>query len=79
MSPTQDSSQALEDRVLTALDDSPYLSRRNFEFQAQDGRVTLRGTVGSYFHKQMAQETLRRLDGVQEIENLLEVNWATRA
>jgi hypothetical protein len=31
------------------------------------------GVVGSFYQKQMAQETLRRIDGVGSIENRLEV------
>jgi osmotically-inducible protein OsmY len=44
--------------------------------EAADGRVVLKGNVRSFFQKQMAQEAIRRIDGVQRIENLLEVNWA---
>jgi osmotically-inducible protein OsmY len=36
--------------------------------------VILRGKVGSYFQKQMAQEALRGVDGVEAIENCLEVS-----
>ena len=66
----------LNDRLQSALSDSPYLANRNLRFESEAGRVTLHGVVNSYFHKQMAQETLRRLDGVEEIENLLEVHQA---
>jgi osmotically-inducible protein OsmY len=65
----------LEDRVLTALERNPYLARRNLRFEAEQGRVTLRGVVGTYFQKQMAQEALRHVDGVDEIANELEVSW----
>jgi len=51
------------------------LKRRNLRFETQEGRVVLRGTVSSYYQKQMAQEALRRLKGVDHIENHLEVNW----
>ena len=44
--------------------------------EAADGRVVLKGSVGSFFQKQMAQEAIRRVDGVQLIDNLLEVTWA---
>ena len=37
--------------------------------------MTLRGTVGTFFQKQMAQESLRRVAGVSEIANELEVCW----
>lgn len=66
----------LEDRVLTALERNPYLTRRNLRFETEQGRVVLRGVVGTYFQKQMAQEALRGVDGVQEISNELEVCWS---
>jgi osmotically-inducible protein OsmY len=67
---------SLEHRVHHALAESPYISRRLMRFETQAGRVVLRGTVSSYFQKQMAQEALRRIEGVAEIENHLEVTWA---
>ena len=63
----------LGDRVLTALERSPYFSGRNLLFETAEGRVVLKGVVRSYFQKQMAQEAVRRLDGVQEIRNELRV------
>lgn len=63
----------LDDEVLTALASNPYLSGRKLRFEAEQGRVTLRGVVRSYFQKQMAQEAVRRLEGVDEIHNELEV------
>ena len=65
----------LEDRVLTALEQNPYVSRRNLRFEAAEGRVILRGRVASYFQKQMAQEALREVEGIDEIANELEVCW----
>jgi hypothetical protein len=66
----------LEDRVMTALDDNPYLSRRTLRFETEEGRVILRGVVNTFFQKQMAQEALRRVEGIEEISNELEVSWA---
>jgi osmotically-inducible protein OsmY len=68
--------QALNERVFTALERSPYLSHRNLRFENSNGRVTIRGVVNSYYQKQMAQEVLRRVDGVAHITNELEVAWA---
>lgn len=65
----------LEDLVHTALQRSPYLATRNLRFEADQGQVTLRGVVKTYYQKQIAQEILRRVDGVQEIDNQLEVTW----
>jgi len=66
----------LDDRILNALEQNPYLTHRNLRFETQQGRVTLRGVVGTYFQKQMAQESLRHVEGVAEIANELEVAWA---
>lgn len=66
----------LDDRVLSALERNPHLPRRNLRFETKEGRVILRGVVGSYYQKQMAQEILRGVEGVQAIENQLEVNWS---
>jgi osmotically-inducible protein OsmY len=65
----------LDDRVNTALARNPYLARRNLRFETSAGRVTLLGVVNTYFQKQMAQETLRHIDGVDQIDNKLEVCW----
>ena len=52
------------------------MPNRQVRVEAADGRVVLKGNVGSFFQKQMAQEAIRRVDGVQLIDNLLEVTWA---
>ena len=69
-------SPTLDNRVSHALSESPYLHRRKLRFETSEGRVILRGTVGSYFQKQMAQEAIRRVEGIASIENQLEVAWA---
>ena len=66
----------LEDRVMTALDRNPYFSRRTLRFETQEGRVILRGVVSTFFQKQMAQEALKRVEGIDEITNEVEVSWA---
>ena len=66
----------LDHRVLSALEQNPHVPGRNLRFETEQGRVTLRGVVGTYFQKQMAQEALRRVEGVQEIANELEVCWS---
>jgi len=66
----------LSDRVLTALAKSSHLSNRTLRFETEEGRVTLRGVVNTYYQKQMAQESIRHLDGVEEIQNELEVSRA---
>ena len=63
----------IEERVDAAVQHNPYLLGRKLRVATDAGRVTLRGVVNSYYQKQMAQETLRRIDGVQCIDNRLEV------
>ncbi|MAT72545.1 MAG: transport-associated protein [Planctomycetaceae bacterium] len=66
---------ALVDHVHGLLSQSPHIAPRDLQVIADEGAVRLHGTVGSFFQKQMAQELLRRVDGVERIENLLQVNW----
>ena len=66
---------ALLEQVQGALSRSPYISARDLHIEAREGVVRLEGAVRSFFHKQMAQETIRRLDGVERIENCLQVEW----
>jgi osmotically-inducible protein OsmY len=66
----------LSDRIHSALSTNPYVPSRQVHIEAANGRVVLKGNVGSFFQKQMAQEAIRRIDGVQLIDNLLEVTWA---
>jgi osmotically-inducible protein OsmY len=66
----------LLDRIHSAFEASPYVPSDRMRIEEIQGSVRLVGRVTSYFEKQMAQEVLRRVDGVERIENLLEVNWA---
>ena len=66
----------LETRASEAVRKAPHLIGHRLRCEAHDGQVTLHGVVSSYFQKQMAQETIRRVDGVTEINNLLEVSWS---
>jgi hypothetical protein len=65
----------LFEQVRDVLANSPYWSAKQFRIEAADGLVRLEGTVASFYQKQMAQELLRRVDGVERIENQLQVNW----
>jgi osmotically-inducible protein OsmY len=75
ITPMSTADSSLATRISSAIQKNPHLSRRKVQFEAQNGRVVLRGTVPTYYQKQMAQEALRRLDGVEHIENNLEVAW----
>jgi osmotically-inducible protein OsmY len=66
----------LFDRIHSALSTSPHVPSRQVRVEAAEGHVVLKGNVTSFFEKQMAQEAIRRVDGVRMIDNLLEVTWA---
>jgi len=63
----------LEHRLHAAIQSSAYLRGRKLDVKADGGQVILRGSVRSFYQKQMAQEAVRNLDGVQVVENELEV------
>lgn len=67
----------LAQRVDAVLRSNPHISHRNLRFEANQGQVVLRGTVRSYYQKLMAQEALLSVEGVEAIENQLEVQWRT--
>jgi osmotically-inducible protein OsmY len=67
--------RCLHDRLDEALTSNPHLFGRKLGIETEAGLVVLKGTVNSYFQKQMAQEAIRRIDGVELIDNQLEVAW----
>ncbi len=65
----------LDGRVRRALRKHPNLTNGQLDCETNDGRVTLRGVVSTYYQKQIAQELLRSVEGVREVVNHLEVTW----
>lgn len=64
----------LKDVVETALARSAVFAGRNLRFEVHEDGVVLRGIVRSYYHKQLAQESLRAISGLARITNELEVS-----
>jgi len=68
---------SLEDVVTVAaqarLMKSSYLELHHVLCEFHEGVLTLRGCVSRYYLKQVAQNAVRRLDGVAEIDNQLKV------
>jgi osmotically-inducible protein OsmY len=65
----------LVERLDAAISSNPHLFGRKLQCSSKAGHVTISGEVNSFYQKQMAQEAIRHVDGVQRIENRLEVNW----
>lgn len=61
----------LKQRVRSALDDTNYRVLRRIEIDSCEGRITLKGSVGSYYEKQKATAVVLSLDGVDELRNEL--------
>ena len=67
----------LDQKIRSTLGGHPHLTGRKLHFENNAGHVVLRGTVASYYQKQMAQEAVRHLSGVERIDNHLEVSWTS--
>ena len=63
----------LAERVNSILQQNPHVPHRNLRFETNSGHVVLKGVVRSYYQKLMAQEALLRVEGVEQVENQLEV------
>jgi osmotically-inducible protein OsmY len=50
-----------------------YLALKNISCEFEDGVLTLRGCVPSYYLKQVAQETVAPVEGAARIVNLIAV------
>lgn len=61
------------DLVRGVLARNPCLAGRDLRIEFDQRDVILRGSVGSYYHKQVAQESVRRITGIGSIRNELEV------
>mgnify|MGYP003428677560 CR=1 FL=1 len=59
--------------VDSALRQMPQLSAWMIEWQLQNGTLVLRGRVRSFYQKQLAQTAARRLRGVDQVINEIEV------
>lgn len=60
-------------RVHFVLSCNPYLAGRVIHCKIIEQDVILIGCVKTYYQKQMAQESLRKIDGIRRIRNELDV------
>jgi len=52
---------------------NPYQAPRNLSCECREGVLVLRVCLPSYYLKQVAQEVVARLDGVQAVDNQIQV------
>jgi len=55
----------------------PLFRRRQLGVSAGKGYVVLTGKVTSFYEKQIAQEFVRRCEGVRQIDNRIEVAYSS--
>ncbi|MCU0713479.1 MAG: BON domain-containing protein [Pirellula sp.] len=60
-------------RIDRAIQKNPHSIRSRIYLESAPGKVILRGKVDSFYQKQMIQESLRNIEGIECIANLLEV------
>jgi len=65
-------------RIDSAIHGSPHLTGHTLHIEMRPGRIVLRGIVPSYYQKQVAQEVVRMVDGVERVDNQLEVDWTAK-
>ena len=61
----------LSSRIHTVLQSGPHFLNGSVRAEINDDEVVLTGTVGSYYQKQLAQESIRRVEGVGRVRNEL--------
>jgi len=71
-----DAAGPLTERIDSAIHRSPYLVGHTVRIEMRPGRVVLRGVVPSFYQKQIAQEVVRSVEGVERIDNQLQVDWS---
>ena len=62
-------------RVRQALADSPVFALRELTVENQNDSIIISGTVGSFYHKQLAQEVVRAVARGLPVVNSIEVQW----
>ena len=65
---------SIEQRARAALAKSPIYALQCLEVQRSGERLLIRGSVSSYYHKQLAQEVIRSVVGEIEVINSLQVD-----
>lgn len=63
----------LQELVGSALARTSCLSGKNLRFEVHETGIVLHGVVRSYYQKQLAQESLKSIEGVRCIMNEIEV------
>ncbi|MBN2292660.1 MAG: BON domain-containing protein [Pirellulales bacterium] len=66
--------RGIAERATECLQKSPYLDVRRITCKWEHGVLFLRGRLSSYHRKQVAQETVARVEGVSQVSNEIRVD-----
>lgn len=69
-----DKSEQVVKEAQVCLEQSAYSLLRQVLVEYERGVLILRGTLPNYYHKQLAQEAVRRVEGVARVVNRIEVS-----
>ncbi|MGA1838987.1 MAG: BON domain-containing protein [bacterium] len=76
--PSSPSDDELKETIRLEFNEDSRLAPLKITIEALSGHVTIRGSVPSYYQKQIAEEDVRDVIGVSGVTNLLTVNAAER-
>ena len=71
------SAPELERRAQSALTSSPVYPLRELTVESRNDALLITGSVGSFYHKQLAQEAVRAVVGAVEVVNSVQVQPQT--
>jgi osmotically-inducible protein OsmY len=69
----ESSHASIKDFAERCLRNNPYLALKNVSCDYLDGVLFLRGFLPTYYLKQLAQEVIGGLEGVERIDNQIQV------
>lgn len=74
-----DHAHQLNELVKHAISTSSLVANQNVQYKIEQEQVFLSGIVNSYYEKQLAQESVSRVDGVRQVHNRLRVEPTQKA
>ncbi len=69
----QSNSSRIVDEAHRRLIESPYFALRNLRCDYREGVLTVRGRVPTFYARQVALQTLRKVDAVEQLVDRIEV------
>ena len=67
--------ETIVDRLRRRFHDSMYVSLRGIECEFENGVLTLHGALPRYYVKQVMLSLMEDMEGVERIEDRVEVSW----